>query len=277
MLAVLFSAGGIFTAPMAADSAALAALSAQGAHRLEVAYEGLVPVPVLGRIKAATASINAWIGPTGYNANTRAQAAGIVDWFVDYNLFISSTGRVTPAGLMPGHYDSNNQDGRKNRHVTVDFNPTEVLTKVTPKFGDYGYPPATPEQKLEAMDPVSAILNLALASNATAANPCGGPMRAFDGKQRFDLKLTFDSRISYKSAVYSGPALVCNVEYVEIAGFKAKTAEKKAEDKADMMWTNLVLAELPDGLRPPLKIEARSKKRGKMTVQATRLNYGLAK
>lgn len=276
MLVSALVAGGVLFAPMSM-SAAISAIQADGAKRLTVSYEGLVPLPVVGRIKAATASIDAWIGPTAYNVNARAQAAGIVDWFIDYNLFVNSTGQTTPAGLVPVRYDSHNKDGKKNRHVIVDFTPTEVKTSVTPKFGDYGYPPATPEQKLEAMDPVAAIIQVAVGANATPENPCGGPMKSFDGKQRFDLRLKFTSRIQYKSAAYTGPAIVCDVEYVEIAGFKAKTSEKRAEEKADIMWTNMVLADLPGGVTPPLKIEARSKKRGKMTVQATKLGYAPAK
>ena len=41
-----------------------------------------------------------------------------------------------------------------------------------------------------------------------------------------------------------------------------------------MQWSNIILAELNGGaLTPPIKIEGRSKKRGKMTVQATKMVY----
>jgi hypothetical protein len=102
-------------------------------------------------------------------------------------------------------------------------------------------------------------------------------MRVFDGKQRYDLRLKFVRRLNWKSKVYTGPVLQCDLEYVEIAGFKNKTARQKARDKADIRWSNIILAELNGGtLTPPIKVEARSKKRGKMTIQATRLSYSLA-
>jgi hypothetical protein len=130
---------------------------------------------------------------------------------------------------------------------------------------------------LEAVDPLSAIVELTLRAEATPANPCGGPMRVFDGKQRYDLRLKFVQRLNWKSKVYTGPVLQCDLEYVEIAGFKNKSAEQKAKDKADIKWSNIILAELNGGtLTPPIKVEARSKKRGKTTIRATRLSYSLA-
>jgi len=125
------------------------------------------------------------------------------------------------------------------------------------------------------MDPLSAIVELTLRTGASPPNPCGGPMRVFDGKQRYDLRLKFAGRLTWKSKTYSGPVLKCAIEYVEIAGFKNKTAEQKAKDRRDMEWSNIILAELNGGaITPPIKIEGRSKSRGKMTVQAIRLSYG---
>jgi hypothetical protein len=272
LLSAAVAAGGLVFAPLLGNST-LTGLSAP--QRLEISYEGIVPVPILGRLKAAEATMTADITSTGYTIRTKATAAGVVDWFVDYNLDISSAGAVGPAGLKPVRYVSANLDGKKNRRVVVDFTPADVTTTATPRFGDLGNPPATTAQKLEAMDPPSAIINQAF--QTTPANPCGGPIRAFDGKQRFDLQMTFGKRITYESPAYTGPATVCEVKYVEIAGFKDKSDKQKAKDKGDIQWTSIVLAELEGGaVKPILKIEARSKSRGKMTVQATSLSYGPA-
>ncbi len=169
---------------------------------------------------------------------------------------------------------ASNQDGKKNRHVIVDYGADDVVTTATPRFGDMGFPPASHEQKMEAMDPLSAIIDLTLGSQATPANPCGGPIRAYDGKQRYDLRLKFVERFTYKSAAYTGPALKCDVQYVELAGFKDKSDSEKTKDKGDVLWTNMILADLDGGkVRPPLKIEARSKARGKIGIEATRLNW----
>lgn len=273
LISAAIAAGGLLTLPMAGNGA-ISAMLMQGPAHLEIEYEGIVPVPVLGRTRAASASLVADLSSRGYTVTTHARAEGVVDWFVDYDLRITSTGAVTPYGLRPLRYDSANRDGSKNRHVIVEFSPNEVVVSVTPKYGDWGFPPTNKLQMLEAVDPLSAIMGLTLRAEATMANPCGGPMRIFDGKQRYDLRLKFAQRLNWKSKVYTGPVLKCELEYVEIAGFKNKTWEQKAKDKRDMEWSNIILAELNGGaLTPPIKIEGRSKKRGKMTVQATRMSF----
>lgn len=273
-LAAAFVAGSFAFLPFEAP-AAIEAIQIHGPRRLDISYEGYVPLPVIGtRIKAANANVSAWIGPQSYNIVSRAEAAGMVGWFVTYNLNLSSTGAVTPTGLKPGHYDSMNKDGKKNRHVVVDFAPGEAISTVTPHFGDWGFPPATQQQRAEAMDPLSAIVQLTLAADATAENPCGGPFRAYDGKQRYDLKMTFTQRVAFKSAAYTGPAIQCSVEYTELAGFKQKTEAQKAKDKADIEWTNLYLADLDNGaVRPVLKLEAQSKSHGRIGIVATKLSW----
>jgi hypothetical protein len=275
-LPVPLLAASLLLGPVMGDNA-LSSLHSQGPKRLEITYKGIVPVPVLGRIEAASAVLSADISATSYVIRTRAKASGMVDWFVNHNLFLTATGSVTPKGLAPARYVSTNQDGKKNRQVTVDFTGGDVITTAVPHFGDLGSPAATPEQKLQAMDPLSAIVHLTLHVDATPANPCGGPLRAFDGKQRYDLVLSYAGRIQYKSKAYKGPALKCDVTYVELAGFKAKSDKQKAKDAKDIEWTNIILAELDGGaVTAPIKIEMRSKKRGKMTVEATRVSWGPA-
>ncbi len=276
-LTASIAAGGFLTLP-AAGNGALTAIQVQGPLRLEIEYEGVIPVPVIGRIRAAQATVTADLQPKGYRIDAYARAEGIVDWFVDYNLTITTRGALTPVGLQPLRFDSDNRDGKKNRRVIVEFGLGDVVVSVTPKYGDWGFPPTTKAQMLEAVDPLSAIMELTLRADATAANPCGGPMRVFDGKQRYDLKLKFLKRIDWRSKAYAGPALQCSLEYVEIAGFKNKTAHEKARDKADLVWGNVILAELNGGsITPPIKVEGRSKSRGKMTIEAIRLSFGPAK
>jgi len=102
-------------------------------------------------------------------------------------------------------------------------------------------------------------------------------LRVFDGKQRYDIRLKYAARMTWDSDVYKGPALKCEAEYIEIAGFDAKSAQQKADDRADIAWAHFILAELDGGaLTPPLKVELRSKRSGKYTFQATKLRYGRA-
>jgi hypothetical protein len=277
LIVASIAAGGFLTLPLAGNGA-LAAFQIQEPARLEVEYVGTYPMPVVGRVRAAQATLRADLQPRKYSMSAYVRAEGVVDWFVDSNLSISITGDLTPVGLQPLRYDSRNRDGKKNRHVIVEFGLRDVSVSVTPKFGDWGFPATSKNQMLEAVDPLSAILELTLRADASAQNPCGGPMRIFDGKQRYDIRLKFSKRLNWNTKAYKGPAILCNLEYVEIAGFKNKTAEERTREKADLVWSSMVLAELAGGaVTPPLKMEAKSKSKGKMTVEAIRLSYGPAK
>lgn len=276
LLTAAIAAGGFLAAPLAGNGA-ISAIMARPT-RLEVSYDGIAPVFLIGRQKIASATLTADFTATGYRIAANGHAEGVVSWFASYSFGIVSTGLLTPLGLYPGRYDSFTRDGKKDRHVIVDFATNDVAVSVSPNFGDWGFPQPTLDQKLEAADPLTAIAELALRRRASPTNPCGGPMRIFDGKQRYDLRLTFAGRLNWKNGVYKGPAIKCSVEYVEIAGFKNKSAEERARDKDDLVWSSMILAELDNGaVTPPLKIEARSKSRGKMTVEATRLKYGPAR
>jgi Protein of unknown function (DUF3108) len=276
LLTIAIAAGGLLAAPMAGNGAIMAILARP--MRLEINYDGIAPLMLIGRQRIASASVTADLTSSGYRIAAYGRAEGVLDWFADYSFGIVSTGLMSGSGLIPGRYDSFTRDGKKDRHVIVDFTPDEVAVAVSPKFGDWGFPQPTREDKLEATDPLSAIMGLTLRRNATPANPCGGPMQVFDGKQRYDLRLKFVQRYIWKSSVYSGPAIKCEVEYVEIAGFKNKSADQRSKDRADLEWANLILAELGGGaVTPPLKLEARSKSRGKMTIEATKLSYGPAR
>ena len=94
--------------------------------------------------------------------------------------------RLIGCELQPTRYDMDNRDGNKNRHIIVEFGLGNdgtggAAVSVTPKFGDWGFPATTKAQMLEAVDPLSAIMELTLRAEATPQNPCGGPMRAASG------------------------------------------------------------------------------------------------
>lgn len=271
-LTAAIAAGGFLAAPLAANGAISAIMTRP--TRLEVTYEAVAPIMLLGRQKIASATLTADFTSTGYRVAANGKAESLIDWITGSPSFgVVSTGLLTPLGLYPGRYDSLTRDGKKERHVIVDFAADDVAISVSPKFGDWGFPQPTQDQKLEATDPLTAIAELTLRRRATPANPCGGPMRVFDGKQRYDIVLTYSGRLNWKSSAYRGPAIKCSVEYVEIAGFKNKSAEQRAKDRADVQWANMILADLAN-ISPPLKVEARSKSRGKMTIEATKLSYG---
>jgi|JI7StandDraft_1071085.scaffolds.fasta_scaffold03482_8 hypothetical protein len=277
LFTALISAGGLLFLPLLGQNGLSQIAGGGTTMRLDAEYEAITPVPWLGTHKTASASLRVDMSPNSYRITMSSRAEGFVDWFVDSSTTMTSTGALTAFGLFPSHFDSTVRDGEKQRRVIVDYTGREVLVSVSPKFGNWGYPAPSTAQKLEAVDPLTAILGMTMRIKATPANPCGGPLRVFDGKQRYDIRLKYAARMTWDSDVYKGPALKCEAEYIEIAGFDAKSAQQKADDRADIAWAHFILAELDGGaLTPPLKVELRSKRSGKYTFQATKLRYGRA-
>jgi len=158
------------------------------ARRFVVELEGYVPpTNWLPQIKGGKATIEANVYPDHYDLVTRASAAGIIDWFVNYSSTLISKGVITDDGLQLRYYKAADDEGRKNRTTEIVHNGDEVEVEVTPKHGSLGDPAATMEQKVEAMDPISALLQLAVAAESDGKTPCNGTARIFDGKARYNL------------------------------------------------------------------------------------------
>ncbi|MEM6627715.1 MAG: DUF3108 domain-containing protein [Pseudomonadota bacterium] len=250
-------------------------LAGDEGRRIEVNMSGYAALASgLPQFLVGRASFQAELKPDTYLIRTRARTAGIAAWFSDYSSWLDASGYVTADGLKPQLYKANDDDGKKNRKVTVEHQDEDVRVEIIPEFGDLGDPAATLEQKLEAMDPLSALMNLALGPDATEDDPCRGTARVFDGKQRYNLHLSLRFHGDFQEGAWNGPAYFCKVEYEQVAGFKKKTDEELARERADLKWLVMVLADMgPGEARVPVKIEGRSKKRGKITLLAKEMSY----
>ena len=84
------------------------------------------------------------------------------------------------------------------------------------------------------LDPLSAVMALARTANS-GADPCKRKLSIFDGRQRFDLVLSFAREERIVEAKPSGQpdmALVCRVQYFPVAGHKVN------EETQHMATTN---------------------------------------
>lgn len=83
-----------------------------------------------------------------------------------------------------------------------------------------GTVPVREQHLKDVLDPLSAVMAISRTANA---NPCGRKLAIFDGKQRFDLVLSFlrqQAVAEQKPSGQPGVAFVCRVRYVPIAGHR---------------------------------------------------------
>lgn len=267
----------LFAAPAATDSTSPAPTtpltSIRDGQPVRMIYElkasaWLFIIPITGK-----ARFNAELHPDTYRITSAVKTTGLADVLVDYDLGLSATGYVRDDSIDTYAFVSQNSDGKKNRRVELLWGADDVAAEVTPAFGDLGHPPATPEQKIDALDPITALINFSLQPRNDTDNPCGGPLKIFDGRQLSYLHLDYAGMKNVRSDAWRGEAIECHVTLEKVAGFKegsSGTDDNLAGiDGPLRMW----LAPLPNGATVPVRIEAETEDIGKVTLQASQLRF----
>ena len=224
-------------------------------------------IPATGR-----ASFNVEMKPNTYTIKSKVRTTGLADVFVNYDMELAASGFVRAGELKTSGYVSKNRDGKKNRRVELSMKNDGFTMTAKPAFGNLGDPAATQEQAILANDPLTALITFALEPRAKGADPCGGPIRVFDGKQLTNLHLKNAGTANVKSPAWSGKAIECHVTMDKIAGYKAGEVNKDTLTGIDGPL-RMYLAPLENGSHVPVRIVADTDRVGKVTLQARTLRF----
>ncbi len=155
-----------------------------------------------------SAAINALLGFYQWRSNTRAK--GYV-------------GR----SASPRQYRLSYSSGSKQGSVKMSFplKSASHVKSVPPDQPSRGRIPVKASDLRGVLDPLSSILAFTVPNSGKVAgvNPCKGRIPVFDGKQRFDLKLSSKGRASFQGSSVRGlsrTAYVCRVKYRPVGGYK---------------------------------------------------------
>lgn len=204
----------------AAGAAALAApaeAQAPSKFRLNLGYDGKLLVKVLDINVVQQADDN------GFASTVSMRSYGVLSAFKKIQQTARANGRIDAGVARPGVFSQKNIDGADTRAVRVTWTGGDVVTSAQPAYKNMGHPPATRAQRLESIDPVTALLRVSLTDRQ--AQLCTGVWKFFDGKRRYDL--VFSGRAtSAPNAREARLGLInpvrCKVAYREVAGFKRK-------------------------------------------------------
>ncbi len=226
-------------------------------------------IPITGK-----ASFNVEMRPNGtYEIRSRVRTTGLADVLVDYDMRLGASGYLRGDTLNTYSYVSQNNDGKKNRRVELVYGESDVAMTANPRFGNLGEPPAMPEQKLEAKDPITSLISYALEPRGdTPEELCGRTMKIFDGRQLTHLKMSYVKTEKVRAKAWKGEAVACDISMDKVAGYKAGEANKDTLTGIDgplRMW----LAPMPNGSYVPVKIQADTDDIGKVTLQASKLRF----
>jgi hypothetical protein len=214
------------------------------ASTLDLAYDLYAGGIPLGRV-----GMSAHFQGADYKAVSTVETRGIVNAFWQSKIEAASNGRLSSGRVQPALYDSYSQNRKaERRQVTLTFGPEGPKSLFSdPPYPESRYPVPETQQK-QTLDPLSAVIFLTSAMSANNAKPCDAVAPIFDGRRRYDVALSYVKKTNVKmdNGLYSGPALVCQVHYNQIAGYQQTIIEQGKKLPAIYAW----VAEIPSKSDP---------------------------
>ena len=197
---------------------------AQSGSQLQMAMTLYAGGVTLGKM-----DINSTIRGDQYHSVSNLQTGGVVNAFWQSEIQATSSGTVAPKAFHPSLYDSfytGRSDKKQEVSLTYDGNGP-VRLYAAPPYSVTGYE-VTPDQQRATFDPLSAITYLISGVGSSVENPCGVVLPVFDGRRRYNVEITKvkDTNVSMDNGLYKGHALLCQIKYKQLAGFKPKVIKE---------------------------------------------------
>jgi hypothetical protein len=197
---------------------AISAGGQQRAHaqgKVEATYRITFARMTVGNVKLA-----ADLRETEYSVILTGRAGGAMRFLLDGEALLETHGAVSDSRLQPRTFVSHIGSEKASEDVTMSFAAGDVTElAVSPPAGTQ----VSEAERRGAMDPLTALL-LSSEANAEDLSPaaCRHALAVFDGRHRYNLNLDF-KRLDKISAGkgYSGPAIVCSLQYQPLAGYPA--------------------------------------------------------
>ncbi|MGQ0531254.1 MAG: DUF3108 domain-containing protein [Caulobacteraceae bacterium] len=171
---------------------------------------------------------------------------------------VAADGTLRPSQYQ--HQGGRRREDRPNgRLIRTTFTANDAVTTATPGPANMGDPPATPEQRRNTIDQLTAIAAMVTATG----DPCSRTLRIYmDGRARFDFVLTPNGNVNVRSRAYEGAGVRCRVQFRPIAGFG---------DPQEPATLSFVFARHSSGMWAPTTIEMPTDGFGVVRLEARRL------
>jgi len=144
-----------------------------------------------------------------------------------------ASGQLSSSAPQPQGYTFTFKSSARTGSVKLGFKDDRIsnVSLVPPIPDAEDTVPVTKEHLKGALDPLSAVM--ALTRPVGAAGPCDRVIPVFDGKQRFNLQLSYRRQEiveEKKNSGQPGVSIVCAVRYVPIAGYSPSEVSQMAEN-----------------------------------------------
>ncbi len=186
-----------------------------------------------------------------YLMSGRGKLSAIKGLLFKAKMQAESSGAVKQDGFIkPGAFSYLYKQGKKTKKLKMKFtkDPSQRVVAVPPFNKSKKRVPITAKQLDRVFDPMSALSVLSAPKGAFPNRKiCDQRIPVFDGKERFDIILSYKKTIKVKGVHekdYNGRAYVCRAQYVQISGHKSSDKNKKflAGTKDIEIWLAPLLA-----------------------------------
>lgn len=213
----------------AALLAALPARAEQVTAQYEVYFGGL-------HVLNAEAT---WVrGSDSYRLSGVAQTEGFFGWLHPWQGSTESDGIIAGDKIIPQHHENwgtaSNDDGENQVTLRYDAAGDITETQVQPPQNWENRHPLPANAGQGTLDPMSVIAGLA--ELLERKGRCEGSFAVFDGRKRYNLKVSDAGEKTLEAtdySIYAGPAHGCRVDYEMLGGHRlernkyAETARKR--------------------------------------------------
>ncbi len=178
------------------------------------------------------------LGSKEYSMKARATISVLAGILFEWQGDTSSSGQVMAHLPRPYAYRFGYETSDKRETVDIKFsnNIVEEIAVDPPARQSASRIPVTRKHMRNVVDPLSAILMLSnIGSNKTGEEVCSRRLPIFDGKSRYDLKLSYKSTKRVDGAGYAGPAYICKVKFLPIAGHRPGDEDNNFAAKTEAM------------------------------------------
>ena len=162
----------------------------------------------------------------GYQMRGEGRFTVLAGLIYEWRGVMAGSGRVTSAGPEPAMYAFNYSDSAKmweRLRMTFDGRAVSGVSIIPSRRPAPRTIPVTKEQLEGVLDPMSGAFLSAHSENPNGdLTVCNQTLAVFDGWQRFDLVVTPKRAVTVKRttrAGYGGPAVICGVKFIPIAGY----------------------------------------------------------
>ena len=186
--------------------------------------------------------LNATLANSEYNVTAQANISLLAGMLFDWNGNTSSSGRMMSRGPIPYSYSFLYRTSDKSERIDVKFsnNVVREIAVNPPQRPSSARVPITRKHMQNVVDPLSAVVMLTnIGANKNGSEVCGRKLPIFDGKARYDLVLSFKGTKAISAPNgYKGPAYICKVKFIPIAGHKANDEESTyaAKNEGIEVW-----------------------------------------